>query len=117
MASLKIIKNDSWLAPFTFVIANRFEKTKSKLNDIKKDKSSLSESINGHLYYGLHRHNTEWVIREWAPNATSVYLIGDFCDWKPQEEYKFNKLENGNWECTLPLGRLRHGMLYKLLIN
>jgi len=117
MVSLKLIQNDSWLAPFTFVIANRFEKTKSKLNSIKKDNFSLSDSVNGHLYYGLHRHSTEWVIREWAPNATSLYLIGDFCDWKPQEEYKFNKLENGNWECTLPLSKLRHGMLYKLLIS
>jgi 1,4-alpha-glucan branching enzyme len=117
MASLKIIKNDSWLAPFTFVIANRFEKTKAKFESIKKNEPRLSDSVNGHLYYGLHKHSTEWVIREWAPNATSIYLIGDFCNWKPLEKYKFLPLENGNWECKLPLDTLMHGMLYKLQIS
>jgi len=117
MASLKIIKNDSWLAPFTFVIANRFEKANAKYNGIKGNNLRLSDSVNGHLYYGLHRHTSGWVIREWAPNATSMYIIGDFCDWKPQEKFRFTKLENGNWECLLPLDSLKHGMLYKLLIN
>jgi len=117
MASLKIIKNDPYLSPFTFVIANRFEKTKLKLKQIKSNKPKLTDAVNGHLYYGLHRHSNNWVIREWAPNAISIHLVGDFCNWKPNDEYSFSKLENGNWECKLPLKALKHGMLYKLLID
>lgn len=117
MSSLKLIENDPWLEPYSNTIVNRFNKTKSKLNDIKKKHSTLNDSIAGHLYYGLHREKESWVIREWAPNATSIFLIGDFSDWKPIEKYKFNKIDNGNWECIIDLNDLKHGMLYKLLIN
>jgi len=117
MPSLKLVNNDSWLKPFESVILRRFEKTKLKLNDIKKTNSKLSDSVNAHLYYGLHRTETSWVIREWAPNATSIYLIGDFSGWETLEKFRFKKLENNNWECTLPLKDLHHGMLYKLLID
>lgn len=117
MPSLKLIENDSWLKPFESVIVKRFEKTKSKLNDIRKNNSKLSDSVNAHLYYSLHRTETLWVIREWAPNATSIYLIGDFSGWEILEKFRFKKLDNDNWECIIPLGKLKHGMLYKLLID
>ena len=117
MSSLKLIENDSWLEPFGSTIIHRHEKIKSKLNDIKKGHSGLKDSVNGHLYYGLQHEPSSWIIREWAPNATSIYLIGDFSDWKPLKKYKFNKSNFGNWECIIPLANLRHGMLYKLLIN
>ena len=116
MPSLNIIKNDKWLAPFTFVIANRLEKTKLKFNSIKQNNIKLSDSVNGHLFYGLHRKNDAWVIREWAPNATSVHIIGDFSNWKPLPEYSFTKLENGNWECNLPTEVFKHGDLYKFKV-
>ena len=29
------------------------------------------------------------MLRECAPNATDIYLIGDFSGWKPQKEYAF----------------------------
>ena len=117
MSLLKLIENDPWLEPYKSTIINRFEKTKLKLDDIRKNKSTLTKSVNAHLYYGLHRQEKSWIIREWAPNATSIYLIGEFSDWKPLEKYKFNKGEHGNWECTIDLNDLKHGMLYKLLIN
>ena len=72
MSSLKLIDNDLWLEPYQSTIVHRFEKTKSKLDDIKKNNTNLSDSVNGHLYYGLHRGESSWVIREWAPNATSI---------------------------------------------
>ena len=117
MSSLKLIDNDSWLEPFKASIVNRFNKTKSKLADIKNKNVNLSDSINGHLYFGLHHEQQSWIIREWAPNATSIYIIGDFSEWSPLEKYKFKKLEDGNWECKLPLEILKHGMLYKLVIS
>lgn len=117
MPSLNIINNDPWLEPFGSIIVERFAKTKSKLNHIKKNNPTLAGSVNGHLYYGLHRHRSSWAMREWAPNATSLYAIGEFSNWEPLEEYRFEKVGNGNWECNLPLNDLQHGMLYKLLIN
>ena len=117
MSSLKIVDNDPWLEPFGSVLLRRFEKTKAKLDDIRQDSSKLSESVNGYLFYGLHREESSWVIREWAPNATSIYLVGDFSDWKQKRKYKFDSIGHGNWECSVPLSSLTHGMLYKLLID
>ena len=117
MKVLNLINNDSWLEPFSSIIVNRYENTKSKLKKIKKDNSRLTDSINAHLYYGLHKGETSWIIREWAPNATSIHLVGDFCQWQAIDQLKFSKVDNENWECIIPLEQLKHGMLYKLLIN
>jgi len=117
MTSLNLIKNDPWLVPYSAVINRRYDKTKAKFADITKGTNSLSKSINAHLYFGLHRQKESWIFREWAPNATSLYLIGDFSEWESLEKYKLQKIGNGNWEIELPLKELKHGMLYKLLIN
>jgi len=117
MTSLNLIKNDPWLVPYSAVINRRFDKTKAKIADITKGTNSLSKSINAHLYFGLHRQKESWIFREWAPNATSLYLIGDFSKWETLEKYKLQKIGNGDWEIELPLKEFKHGMLYKLLIN
>ena len=62
----------------------------------------LSDSCNSYLYYGLHRTNEGWVFREWAPNATAIYLLGEFNDWRKHPDYALTKVGNGNWEIKLP---------------
>ena len=77
----------------------------------------LSDSCNSYLYYGLHRTNEGWVFREWAPNATAIYLLGEFNDWRKHPDYALTKVGDGNWEIKLPLGALAHEMLYRLLVE
>ncbi len=117
MPTLNLIKNDSLLLPFEKTITYRYSNTILKLNELRTRNGSLTNSANGHLYYGLHKQDKNWVIREWAPNATSIFLVGDFNDWSATDEGKFKSIGNGNWECILPISRLNHGMLYKLLID
>jgi 1,4-alpha-glucan branching enzyme len=117
MPTLDIIKNDPLLLPFEKTITYRYSNSYLKLMEIVNRNGSLSEFANGHLYFGLHKQEESWVIREWAPNADSIYLIGDFSNWEPLDEYKFSPLEDGNWECYLPNDLLKHGMLYKLLLK
>ena len=69
------------------------------------------------MYYGLHRTNEGWVFREWAPNATAIYLLGEFNDWRKHPDYVLTKVGDGNWEIKLPLGALVHEMLYRLLVE
>jgi len=117
MPTLQLIENDPWLQTFSDTIIKRFEKTKSKLADIRKTNTHLTDAVNAHLYYGLHREEKSWVIREWAPNAKSIYLVGEFSGWEVKDEFHLKKVGKEDWECRLPLNTLRHGMLYKLLID
>lgn len=114
---LQLIIDDTWLQPFENVLVNRNKRIVEKIASFSKGKYSLSDSVNGHLYYGLHKLPEQWVIREWAPNAECIYIVGEFSDWKPLNEFRLKPLENGNWECFLAQDILKHKMLYKLLIE
>lgn len=66
----------------------------------------------------MHKSAKQWILREWAPNATAIYLIGEFNDWKESDKYAFKRIEGtGNWELKLPLRTLRHENLYKLSVH
>ena len=54
---------------------------------------------------------------EWAPNATAIYMIGTFNEWKKDDRYKLQRLGNGIWEIALAEGLLRHEDLFKLLVE
>ncbi len=115
-----IVKNDPWLEPFEDAIRGRHDHAEWMINHLTNNgKMSLTDFASGHLYYGLHRQkNGSWVLREWAPNATEIYLIGDCNEWKPTERYAFKRLKNEqDWELKLPAKALKHGDLFKLLIK
>lgn len=117
MPPLPIIEKDPWLAPYEHIIRARHEhflKTEKKLI---QETGSLKAFATGHLYFGLHREKSGWVFREWAPNATEIFLIGAFSEWKPVEKYRLTTLQYGNWEIHLPEEALHHGDLYKLLVR
>ena len=77
----------------------------------------MSDFADGHLYFGLHKTARQWVFREWAPNATAIYLIGDFNNWTEDEKYRLSPVGNsGNWELKLPLKAMKHLDLYKMKV-
>lgn len=116
--TLALIKNDAWLKPYASAITGRHQHALDKEAELTNDgKSSLSNFASGYLYFGLHRTNKGWTIREWAPNATHIYLVGIFNDWKENENYAFQPLVDGNWELNLPVDALHHLDLYKLIIH
>ena len=118
MQSLQLIKNDPWLSPYQAAINGRHQYFITKENILTNNKQqTLSEFASGHLYFGLHKTTQGWVFREWAPNATAIYLIGDFNNWQKDEHYRMNRLENGNWEITLEEEMLHHADLFKLLME
>lgn len=114
---LKIVKNDPWLQPFNEAIQGRHDHVLNKLNELTGGRKSLSDFADGHLYFGLHRTARQWVFREWAPNATAIYLIGDFNNWKEDENFRLKPVgESGNWEIKLPRKALKHLDLYKMKV-
>ena len=114
---LELIKNDPWLKPFKKVIQKRHDKFVAKEKEITQDNSiSLSDFANGHMYFGLNKSSNGWTLREWAPNATDIYLIGSFNDWKKEEQYKLKPIEGGVWEIELPENSIHHLDYYKLYV-
>ena len=120
MALKRIYNADPWLEPFKGAIdarCARIEKTAEKLIANVGGKT-LADAANNHLYYGLHRKaDGGWVFREWAPNASRIYLLGEFNNWKRSEAYSLKPAGGGNWEIELPDMFLHHGELYKLLVE
>ncbi len=117
MSSSKFYNDDSWLKPFASMIDARISQCREKEKHLTSH-SSLPEFAMGHHYYGLHRTDNNWVFREWAPNATDIYFIGTFTDWKEVPDYKLTRInKHGDWEIFLPLTILNHNDLYKLTIH
>jgi 1,4-alpha-glucan branching enzyme len=113
-----LVKNDSWLEPYEAAIVGRHEHALYKLNELTNNgKQSLSDFASGYLYFGLHRTDKGWVFREWAPNATAIYLVGDFNSWTELAPYQLKPKKNGVWEINLPSRAMKHGDLYKLRIH
>lgn len=112
-----IYDTDPYLKPFQPAIDARHDRIEAEKEKIAID-GSLSKGINNHLYYGLHKlKNGSWIFREWAPNATRIFLIGDFNNWRRSEAYALKPIGGGNWEIELGPMFLSHGELYKLFIE
>ena len=113
---LALIKNDPYLKDYENAIRGRHEHALWKLSALTNNgKQTLTDFANGHKYYGLHKLSRGWVFREWAPNATKLYLVGDFNNWQETERYEAKRLDAyGNWELKLSEKAIKHGDLYKM---
>ncbi len=117
METLNLIKNDPWLEPYSEAINGRHQHAIDKEAELtNQGKKTLADFATGYLYFGLHQTAEGWVFREWAPNATQIFLIGTFNDWKEEKKYSLKRKANGNWEIKLPANAMAHGDLYKLKV-
>ncbi len=117
MNTLNIVENDSWLEPYSSAIRARYDYALLKEAELTQgNKQTLSDFASGYLYFGLHKITDGWVFREWAPNATEIYLIGDFNDWQKLPAYQLKKKSNGIFEGHFTNEQLKHEQLYKLLV-
>ena len=113
---LNLIKNDPWLEPYQEAIIGRHQHAIDKEMELA-DRKTLCDFASGHLYFGMHLVEKEWIFREWAPNATAIYLVGDFNNWMENPNFKLKRIKNTeNWEIKLPKKTLKHGDLYKLKV-
>ncbi|MDR3268551.1 MAG: alpha amylase C-terminal domain-containing protein [Tannerella sp.] len=118
MEKLGLIQNDPWLTPYKEAIDGRYRYLLQKEQSLTGNGAqTLSDFASGYLYFGLHKTPDGWVLREWAPNATAIYLTGAFNEWRKKESFRFSQAANGVWEIMLPRESLHHGDLYKLRIE
>jgi 1,4-alpha-glucan branching enzyme len=115
---LAIVAEDSWLEPFNDAIQGRHDDVINKQRELVGDNGSLDDFADGYLYFGLHREaDGGWVFREWAPNASSIYLVGDFSGWQRLEKYRLTPGIDGVWVLNLGADDIHHGDLYKMSVQ
>lgn len=113
------LDTDPYLTPYRDRIARRLAHIEATRLRLTEGKLRLTDFASGHTWFGLQREEKGWVLREWAPNATAVYLVGDFSDWQEREALAFSPSgrQDGVWELRLPADYLAHEALYRLRIH
>ena len=115
---LKIIRNDIALSEFADAINGRHDEAARKMAELTGGTNNLSEFASGYLYFGLHKTEDGWVLREWAPNAIDIFVVGDFNGWKESARYAMRRIRGtGNWELKIKNKSFRHGSLFKLIVH
>ena len=104
--------DDAYLKPFEAAIRGRAQHAFDLADRLTERKSTLADWANAHEYYGLHfvpGRRAHWVFREWAPHATSMWLVGDFNGWKIDPEFEVFRIPGTDtWERKIAADRIRH---------
>jgi len=117
MSNAMFYSVDPWLRPFTGIIDNRIKRCIDKEKALAGN-GTLAGFAMGHHYYGLHRNDSGWVFREWAPNATAIFMIGTFSGWKEEAGYSMTRINSyGDWELLINEEKLRDRDLFKLSVH
>ena len=107
--------DDEYLRPFEEAIRGRAMNAYARANQLTGGKTPLADWAAAHEYYGLHRTRRGWVFREWAPNATSMWLVGDFSKWRTNRLYECMRIPGSDvWELKLPAKAIKAGDNYRL---
>ncbi len=111
----KLVVDDPWLEPHRDAIERRMARLRDELAAIRGHSRTLAAHATGHKYAGIHFHapSNEWSIREWAPAAQAVSIIGDFNQWN-RESHPLERGSGGIWHLQLPAAALQHGQKVKL---
>ncbi len=113
----RITEIDPWLESWSGDIALRMDTFRERRRQLVGQADTLLDFANGHQYFGIHRTERGWVVREWLPGADQVHLIGDFNGWD-RTAHPLTRGENGVWEIELPgEDALRHGQFLKLWVG
>ncbi len=117
MKESEFFLNDPWLEPYQRILRDRHNAYEQKLRKIAGG-TDLAAFASGHHYYGMHAYDNSLVFREWAPNAKSIYIIGNFNNWEERQEFALKRInKEGDWEIVMAPESIKHGDLYKLSIH
>ncbi|MCI1720322.1 MAG: alpha-amylase family glycosyl hydrolase [Bacteroidales bacterium] len=129
---MRIFERDSYLEPYKKIITERYQRLIIAKETIAGYGNTLSSAVNNHLFYGVHAEKNFRVFREWAPNASNIWVIGDFNGWKKFDDWKMYKIAggrilesyataadgwSGDWELKVPIDSAPHGSLFKWIVQ
>ncbi len=107
--------DDGWLTPHFPALRERHRRAQETAHRLTRGEA-LWNWAQGHKWFGLHREpNGTWVYRDWAPNAASLALVGDFNGWQERPEFQARRVnERGEWELRMPAEALSAGQHYRV---
>ena len=109
------LSDDPFLAPYQECIRQRKERLELMEKRLCNGLNSISEFACAHEFYGLHKTKNGWVFRELAPNASAMWLVGDFSNWKRKKQFRLSRInDDGVWELQMAESALCHGQNYHL---
>lgn len=97
-----VVKLDPWLAPFKESLKARYSNAQKWIKKIDETEGGLEKFSRGFEKFGINidkQNNITY--REWAPNATQAFLIGEFNDWN-RESHPMKKDPYGVFEVVIP---------------
>ncbi len=113
-----LLQSDPYLKPYENIIARRLLNIETTEKRLTAGQINLADVAAGHEYFGLHYADEHWVLREWAPNANQIFLVGNMTGWQQKEEFRLHRLADGEvWEIRLASEALHHLDLYRLRIH
>ncbi|GAB0132005.1 hypothetical protein EsDP_00000456 [Epichloe bromicola] len=97
-----VVKLDPWLEPFSEPLRRRYAKANEWIRTIEANEGGLEKFTRGFEKFGLNVNSDNSVTyREWAPNAITASIIGDFNDWD-RKSHLMKKNDFGVFEIVIP---------------
>jgi 1,4-alpha-glucan branching enzyme len=118
LQKIGLVKDDPWLEPYEEDIKQRLSAYKKHRESIDKTYGSMEQYASAYNYYGFNYDDNKkgWWYREWAPNADSLTLIGDFDDW--QDGLPLTRDNAGVWQVFVgDQHNLKHLSLVKVRVG
>ena len=110
--------DDEYLQPFEDAIRGRSINAYNRADRLTGGKIPLADWASAHEFYGLHRVRGGWVFREWAPHATSMWLVGDFSGWRTDSRFECTRMPNSDvWQVKAPAKLIKPGDNYRLEVR
>ena len=74
-----VVKLDSWLEPYSDALRHRYKGYQKWMDTLNQHEGGIASFSQGYLKMGfIVAPNGDITYLEWAPNATSAHLFGEF---------------------------------------
>ncbi|MCP3873835.1 MAG: 1,4-alpha-glucan-branching enzyme [Desulfobacteraceae bacterium] len=111
------IFNDPDLLTFADTISSRRLKAFEIEDKLKyQTNGSLESFADYHEVFGLHFEENSWIFREWAPNATDIFIVCEKTSWQKNEDFALERKDNHIFEKRFSKDTFSHQDLFRLKI-
>ncbi|HGY12131.1 MAG TPA: 1,4-alpha-glucan-branching enzyme [Desulfobacterales bacterium] len=113
------IFQDPYLLSYADIISSRRLNALTLEDKIKQEnKGSLSSFADYHNNFGLHFDKVKdaWIFREWAPNASEIFIVCEKTSWQKHKDFKLNKKDNQIFEGQFSKEIFSHEDLFRFKV-